>query len=61
MTCPDDPPRSPIPLLLPLPLVLPEVGPLVPAIGAPLPPPDESHWRFVFQDDPIDDPDEPQE
>jgi hypothetical protein len=51
MTCPDDPPPLPIPLL-PVPIVLPEAGPLIPAVGAPLPPLDESHWRFVFQDDP---------
>jgi hypothetical protein len=52
MTCPADPPRVPIPLLLPAAIPLPEAGPLPPAAGLPVPPLDESHWRFVFQDDP---------
>jgi hypothetical protein len=52
MTCPEDPPPPPSSLPLVAPIPWPETGPLLPTVGVPLPPLDESHWRFVFQDDP---------
>jgi hypothetical protein len=47
MTRPDDLPPTPIPLS---PISPPPGLPsYLPAQGLPLPPLDESHWRFVFQ------------
>jgi hypothetical protein len=51
--CPDEPPPVPPLRNVPLPLTPIEPPPRGPAsYGVPLPCMDESHWRFVFQDDP---------
>lgn len=47
MKAPEEPPPTPLPRPLPVPLPAPHV--YLPAPGIPLPPLDESHWRFVFQ------------
>ena len=47
MKAPDEPPRTRLPQAIPSPL--PAATVYLPAPGIPLPPLDESHWRFVFQ------------
>ncbi len=50
MSRPEEPP--PVPPLPCVPAIEPPmIGPPI-TQGAPLPPMDESHWRFVFHDDP---------